>query len=181
MREHFLSMQMGLTNVVFGLAMAILVMSWPGLSDPKDYGLFFATFVVLMHWHFGASFVLHHLGPSMRLGQTLWDSLMLFAMLGIAFALKNPRLWFALNAAAYLLAWIKYNRLPLESLSTQVSHYVRRKMRVELGAAALAIFGVAWCWLFPSQGILPCWSSLLLNLAAAYVLPEMWRLYHVES
>jgi hypothetical protein len=181
MREHFLSMQMGLVNVVFGLAMALLVSAWPNLSGSQAYGLYFATFVVLMHWHFGSSFVLHHFGPSLRLSRTILDSLMLFAMLGIVVEVKNPVAWFFINAAAYLLALLKYRRLPLEFLKAPLALYVRRKKQVEIAAAALCLLGGSWCWISPSQAALPCWGSFVGNLAAAYVLSDIWRLYHVEA
>ena len=62
-------MQMGLMNVIIGAAMVLLVLQWPRLTTFADYGLFLSTMVVLTHWHYGTTFVLFHLGPTISLNK----------------------------------------------------------------------------------------------------------------
>jgi hypothetical protein len=181
MLEHFRSMQKGLVNVLIGLSLALLIQAWPKLQGWAEHGLFFATLIVLVHWHYGASFVLGHLGPSHRLGQELADSLAFFCLLALPGAIKRPEAWFALNAAAYGVAWLKYAGLPPEGLPPNIAAYVRRKRQVEVWAALACLAGAASCLLSPGQAAFACWSAFAGNLFAAWFLAEVWRLYDVEE
>ena len=170
-----------LPELVIAVAMAALVAAWPGLHDLAALGRFAASWVILVHWHFGVSFVLRHLGPPRRLWQTLGESLALLCLLAMTQALQAPAAWFLLNTAAYLVALLRYLGQQPRGLSPGLSLYVRWKAWVEVVAVALNLGGAALAWAWPgSQGWL-AWAALGLNLAAAYGLSELLRLYDISQ
>lgn len=181
MVEHFRSMQKGLVNIVIGLSLALLIQAWPNLKGWAEHGLFSATFVALIHWHYGASFVLGHLGPSHRLGQELADSLAFFALLALPVALKRPEAWFALNAAAYAVAWIRYRGLACDDLSPRLQEFVRRKRGLDAWVFGSYLSGALLCQFFPGLAPAACWTAFTGNLAGVWFLSELWGLYDVEE
>lgn len=182
MIDHFRMMQMGLMNAVTGLAMALLVLKAPDLMTWTDYGMFLATMVVLAHWHYGTTFVLFHIGPTLNLTTGLLDSTIFFALLGVPVAIKNPTIWFLLTGASYAVAWLRYNVTgPREGYGSQVRRYVKRKSWVELAAVAGSSVGAVWSWTRPDLAWLAAWAAAILNIAAVPFLVSVWRLYDITE
>jgi hypothetical protein len=175
--SHFRFSQMAVFSVVTALGMGLLISRASSLQSSGEYGLFFATMVVLVHWHFGATFVLLHFGPASRLSQALLESLILFALLANSILLKNPSAWFGVNALAYFVAYLRYRGAGRLRLSPALRTYLGAKSLVELMAVAACMGGGAFCLLWPSYGAPTCWLAFAVNLAVALYLSEVRRLY----
>jgi hypothetical protein len=172
-------MQMGLMNVIIGAAMVLLVLQWPRLTTWADYGLFLSTMVVLTHWHYGTTFVLFHLGPTISLNKGLLDSSVCFILLGIPLSVNHPAAWFILSGSSYAVAWIKYRRTCLEDYPPDVRDYIKRKSWVEVTAVAGSLVGALWSWKLPDLTWVAAWSAFILNIGAILFLVNIWRLYEV--
>lgn len=171
----------GLADLVIGLSLAALVMAWPGYQDLAALGRFAASWVILVHWHFGVGFVLEHLGPPERLWKALGESLALFCLLAMTQALRSPLAWYLLNAAAYGVALARYWGLDPARLSPGLAHYVRWKALIEVLAIALNLGGACLAWAWPALELSLAWVAFGLNLVAAYALSEVLRLYDVRQ
>jgi hypothetical protein len=179
MIDHFRRMQMGLVNVVIGGAMVLLVLQWPQLASWSDYGLFLATMVVLAHWHYGTTFVLFHLGPTINLNEGLLDATVCYLLLGIPLSVTHPTVWFGLSGLSYAVAWLRYRRTRSEDYPADVRKYITRKSQVEILAIAGSLVGALWSWRLPDLVWVPAWSAFILNVGAVMFLVSIWRLYDI--
>ncbi len=178
LHRHIQNQQSNLMTLGIGLALFRAVTQIPDLSGVTDWGFFAATVVVLVHWHYGANYVLYHVGPTSDPLRTLWDAGMLVMLTSLANQLQSPVAWFIITGGSYFLAWVKYSlALRQKRYQGELRDYMVRKSWVEVGGFVLSWIGAASQWLLPQFGALYAWGAVVINIAFIYVMTRHFGFY----
>jgi len=178
--RHMQQQQANLLTLSLGLSMAILVSRVPVLAGPADWGFFFSTLVVLVHWHYGANYVLWHVGPSSDPLRALWDAGIILLLLALPIALQNPVYWFLASGGTYFLAWVKYSlALRQARYSGELREYMTRKAWVEVLGFSLSWIGAATQKLSPEGAPLYSWTTFVINILFLYFMTRQFGFYRM--
>ncbi len=176
--EFFRKVQIGLVNVVVGLGMFSLIREWPLLLEPPALGYFLASAVVLIHWHYGLTFALCHLGGSTNLVKLLADSSMLFLLLAVPLLVSQPVAWFWCMTAAFLIAVLEFQfAYEGRGATPAIRRYVTRKKLVDAAATLSCLGGALWAMAVPGHALLLGWAAFAGNLLGVFVIVYVMRLY----
>lgn len=178
--RHMQQQQSNLLTLTIGLSMALLVTRAPQLSNASDWGLFFSTAVVLVHWHYGANYVLWHLGPTSDPMRSLWDAGIILLLVALPLTLQQPVYWFVAVGGTYFLAWVKYYfALRQDRYDTELREYMSRKSWIEVAAFVLTWFGAVSAWFMPQAEAALAWGTFAGNVAFLYAMTRWWGYYRM--
>lgn len=129
------SQQINLINVVLGGGFLVLLLMLRSVPNLQDAVFWVATVMWFYHWYFGVTFVIKNCGATENFLELAFDFFIVGTVVSTMFWLDVPRIWFALNAAAFILAVIKYWLvLKTRKLNKSVEKYIRSKLMVQYGA-----------------------------------------------
>ncbi len=178
--RHMQQQQSTLLTVAIGLSMAILVTRVPLLGSAAEWGYFFATIVMLVHWHYGANYVLWHLGPTSDPLRSLWDAGIILLLLALPMCVQFPMYWFLVSGGTYFLAWVKYSlALRQARYAGEVRDYMSKKAWLEVVGFTLSWLGACLQRQAPEGTTLYAWMTFGINIFFLYVMTRHLGFYRM--
>jgi len=136
------SNQIGLINVVIGVAVMFLVLMQRNISSPQELLYWIATGMFLYHWYWGLVYFIKYLGATESFLELFFDFVIVGVLVSTMFWIDTPAVWFLMNGIVFIFAIIKYVlALKLRKLPERETAYVKRKISLEVPAVVLFLLG----------------------------------------
>jgi len=163
--------QIGLTNVVMGGGILLLLLMLRSFTNLQDRIFWVATAMWFYHWYFGLTFVIKNYGATENFLELAFDFIIVGTLISTLFWIDVPKLWFALNATTFLFAVIKYILiLKTRKLPENIKKYLREKLKIQCGAVFSLTAAMIISIFYGQNLILGLLTVVFHALAIAYMM-----------
>ncbi|NQU17795.1 MAG: hypothetical protein HQ564_06975 [Candidatus Saganbacteria bacterium] len=132
------------SKITLGAALLVLLFMFQRMTSSADYVLWLNTLFFLLHWIFGIDYFIRHIGPTQNYRELAFDLTLVSFIILTIFIIKDPALWFTVNAICFAFAVFKYSAaLKRPNLPEIIKEYIKKKSKVEICAFSFSCLGAA--------------------------------------